>query len=189
MTAMTTTGFPDRLVTLADWEQLPVDELHHVECSEGVLSVTPRPVFHHQRAAARLMVSLDDQLPPHLTAVTEVDVLLTEDPLTVRAPDVLVTTTEIGDANPARLAAADVLLALEILSAGSRRTDRIMKFSEYAEVGIGYYWIIDLVAPALTCYELSPAGTYQPAGEFDSTAEVETKWGLLTVDLTRLTTR
>lgn len=189
MTAMTTAGLPHRLVNLADWEQLPVDELHHVECSEGILAVTPKPYPQHQLAAGTLMAVLNAQLPQSLTALPEVDVLLTEEPLTVRAPDIVVTTTDVVTRNPARLGSDDVLLAVEIMSLGSRRTDRVTKFSEYAEAGIPDYWIIDLETPSLTCYQLSEAGTYQPNGEFGSVAEVTTGVGTLTVDLARLTRR
>lgn len=42
------------------------------------------------------------------------------------------------------MSADDVLLAVEIISPRSRRTDRITKFAEYADAGIPHYWIIDL---------------------------------------------
>ncbi len=189
MTAMTTIGFPDRLVTLADWEQLPEDELHHVECGEGVLYVTPNPHFKHQRATSRLMVLLDGQLPAHLTAVSDIDVLFAEDPLTVRAPDVTVTSTDIGEANPVRLRTKDVLLVVEILSPGSRRIDRVTKFSEYAEAEIAHYWILDIDAPLLTCHRLTEHRTYEAAGEFDTVAQIDTDWARLTIDLAALTRR
>ena len=46
------------------------------------------------------------------------------------------------------LTAADVLLAVEILSPGSRRTDRVIKRAEYAATGILHYWIVDLDGPS-----------------------------------------
>src|SRR5699024_2214339 len=63
---------------------------------------------------------------------------------TVRAPDVVVTTNAIVRANPSGLVAADVPLAVEVMSGGSRRTDRVTKLREYAEAGIADYWIVDL---------------------------------------------
>ncbi|WP_374758752.1 Uma2 family endonuclease [Tsukamurella ocularis] len=46
------------------------------------------------------------------------------------------------------LTAADVLLAVEILSPGSGRTDRVIKRAEYAVAGIRHYWIGDLDGPS-----------------------------------------
>lgn len=75
------------------------------------------------------------------------DVLLTEHQLTLRVPDVVVIDAKLADTNPARLSAADVRLAIEVLSEGSVRTDRVTKFSECAEAGIEQYWIVDLDEP------------------------------------------
>jgi Putative restriction endonuclease len=44
--------------------------------------------------------------------------------------------------------ASEVVLAVEILSPGSLRTHRIIKHGEYADAGIGNYWIVDLDADA-----------------------------------------
>jgi Uma2 family endonuclease len=45
-----------------------------------------------------------------------------------------------------RVDPSDVVLVVEIVSPGSRRTDRVMKAYEYAKAGIEYYWIVDLDA-------------------------------------------
>jgi Uma2 family endonuclease len=42
--------------------------------------------------------------------------------------------------------AADVLLVIEIVSPGSRRTDHVTKLREYAKAGIPTYWIVDTTA-------------------------------------------
>jgi Uma2 family endonuclease len=72
-------------------------------------------------------------------------VVRAESPPTVRVPDVVV--TRVGGPE-ARLAASDVLLAVEIISPGSRSIDLRLKPCEYAETGIPYYWIVDLDPPA-----------------------------------------
>jgi len=43
--------------------------------------------------------------------------------------------------------AADLVLAVEIVSPGSRRLDPRVKREEYADAGIPHYWIIDLDEP------------------------------------------
>jgi Uma2 family endonuclease len=75
----------------------------------------------------------------------DIDVLLEDDPPTVRAPDVAVLpASAVHDGR--RITAADVSLAVEFVSPGSRRSDRVTKLAEYAEAGIPNYWIIDLAA-------------------------------------------
>ena len=43
--------------------------------------------------------------------------------------------------------AADVVLAVEVISPGSRREDLRVKRAEYADAGIPHYWIVDLDGP------------------------------------------
>ncbi len=45
------------------------------------------------------------------------------------------------------LRACDVLVVVEIVSAGSHRTDHVIKRGEYADAGIPPYWMVDLDCP------------------------------------------
>jgi Uma2 family endonuclease len=104
-------------------------------------------------------------------------------------PDIVVVRSLTAEQNPARLAADDVLLAVEIVSPGTGRTDRVTKPAEYADAGIGGYWVIDLDPPAttITAYTLVD-GDYEVVadgpGEFDLLYPAPVH-----VDLTTLTTR
>lgn len=149
-------AWPDHLLPLAEWEALPEDTAHRFELVEGVLLVAPRPAPMHQRALVRMATDLDRQLPDDLTALADVEVLIEEGfPPTVRAPDVVVVPTACAERNPTRLLAADVLLAVEIISPGTGRTDRVTKLAEYAEARIKHYWLVDLDPPiSLTVYLL-----------------------------------
>ncbi|TVT39862.1 Uma2 family endonuclease [Amycolatopsis rhizosphaerae] len=111
---------------------------------------------------ARLASLLDRQLPDDLTALVNVEVIIdARYPPTVRAPDVVITHEQVVRLNQARLEPVDVLLAVEIISPGTARTDRVTKMSEYAEAGIAHYWLIDLAnPPSLTVHELV-AGRYK----------------------------
>ncbi|WP_433803380.1 Uma2 family endonuclease [Actinomycetospora sp. CA-084318] len=134
---------PSRLLELADWEALPEDELHHVELVEGVLVVSPRAQFIHGRAVARIARALDEQVPSAWLTVIEVEIVVEGDPFpTVRVPDVVVVPAAIVDRR-ARCEAAEVRVAVEVLSPGSRRTDRIMKADEYASAGVRHYVLVD----------------------------------------------
>lgn len=146
MSRLSTIAWPDHLLALAEWEALPEDTAHRYELVEGVLLVAPRPAPMHQRALVRMTTELDRQLPDDLTALADVEVLIDGGfPPTVRAPDVVVVPTAHAEQNPTRLLAADVLLAVEIISPGTGRTDRVTKLAEYAEAGISitgsWIWI------------------------------------------------
>ena len=100
------------------------------------------------------------------------------EPGTVRVPDLVVVTAGVVPAGrrdaEVALRAADVLLAVEIHSRATRRTDSVIKYAEYADAGIGHYWMIDLRdGPSLTaCHR---------AGEFGY-ADADPVRGLFTTD-------
>ncbi|KAA2264112.1 Uma2 family endonuclease [Solihabitans fulvus] len=178
--------WPDHLLSLADWDTLPEDTAHHYEVVEGILHVSPRPVSDHQWALLRLWSQLDSQLPTELRALLEVDVTLFGPwPATVRAPDLVVVPTIAAKASPARYDAEAVCLAVEVISPGSRSTDRILKFAEYADAGIEHYWIVDLQhIITITTYRLVN-GRYELDAEATDTLVVQAP-APLTVDVTAL---
>lgn len=173
MSQLTTSAWPDRLIELDDWESLPADESHKIECIEGVLVVTPKPLPRHQRTMVRLCASLERVLPEDYDALADVEILLSRIPLTVRAPDVVIVESSTIRENPPRLPGSAVRLAVEVLSEGSRRTDRVTKMSEYAEAGIAEYWIVDLAGDAtLSIYTLDDRGHYDWRGDYTGTCNV-----------------
>ncbi|TWS25443.1 Uma2 family endonuclease [Tsukamurella sputi] len=126
---------------MEEWDALGEDSSSHAELQEGVLIVSPKPMFGHQRAALRVAAALDAAAPAEFDVVPEVDVIIeARTPATVRAPDVAV--LRAGTRNP--IHAEKVVLVVEVLSPGTRRTDLVMKRHEYAEAGIPHYWIVDL---------------------------------------------
>lgn len=176
------------LVALSDWETLPEDDLHDVECSEGILIVVPKPSPRHQYVASALSHVLTRQLQPELRAIADVDILLETEPLTVRAPDVTVVADEAYAANPPRFVAAQVRLAVEVLSPGTRRQDRVTKMSEYAEAGITQYWIVDLreAGIGLAAYRLGGGGSYELEGTYLGRAELRVAGEPVTLDFVAL---
>jgi Uma2 family endonuclease len=178
--------WPDHLLSLADWDALPEDNSRHYELAEGVLQVSPRPVSNHQWAVSELLYQLRSQLPAHLAALPDVEVIISDSfPATVRAPDVVVVTRAAAKANPSRYTADDVMLAVEVISPGSRRTDRVTKLNEYAEAGIPDYWIVDLDAPvSVTAFQLINQD-YELNAETDGVLSVSTP-APLNIDLRTL---
>ncbi len=53
-------------------------------------------------------------------------------------------------------------LAVEVISRGSRKRDRVEKFAEYQAAGVGEYWIIDPKTVSLDAYALGAEGRYEP---------------------------
>jgi Uma2 family endonuclease len=182
-------SWPSHPLTLEDWEALPEDSAMRLELAEGMLVMCPSPPVRHQKARTRLSTLFDAQLPRDLTAVPGVEVMITPDPLTIRAPDVIVVRTELVEADVARCAAADVLLAVEILSTGTHRVDRVLKFSDYAEAGIPQYWIIDLDDPRSLLAYVLVNGNYELSGEHTGEAALDVAGHPVSIDLPALTTR
>lgn len=187
---MSVVPWPDHLMTLDEWNALPEDNRFRYELVEGILIVSPRPVAFHQRAVTRLGYLIDEQLPDELAALSDVELIINAGPPpTVRAPDVIAASAKVVEDNPARLRPGDVRLAVEVLSQGSRRTDRVMKLSEYAEVGIPHHWLVDLAAPTtLTRFQLVN-GSYKQLGEHTGLVTVEIDGAPVTLNLDALTTR
>ncbi|SEP49515.1 Uma2 family endonuclease [Amycolatopsis saalfeldensis] len=134
---------------------LTVGRLLGLAVADGDTDTVGRSPVLHQRIAARLACLLDRQSPDEQAAVHGVEMLVSAAPLTVRVPDVLVVPAAVIQDNLARFDAADILLAIEVLSEGTERTDRVTKLFEYAEAGIEHYWIVDPGPPVrLITYRL-----------------------------------
>ncbi len=137
----------------------------------------------------RLTDQLDRQLPDELTALPDVEVLIDpRHPATVRAPDVVITRDLRAAENPSRLVAADLLVAVEIVSPGTGRMDRVTKPAEYADAGIPHYWLIELDDPiTLTAYTLV-GDDYEIVARTSDTVAL-TEPAPITVDVRALTSR
>ena len=183
---MSVPPWPDHLLGLDEWAALPEDTTHHYELVDGVLDESPRPSSRHQRALGKLFRQLDEQLPVDFAAVIEVEVVVAARwPATVRAPDLIVVPASAADAEPVRFNAEDVLLAVEVISPGSRKRDQVHKLYEYSEVGIPDYWLVDLDDPAtLTACRLID-GEYEIVGQGSGTVELSAP-APVTVDVAAL---
>ncbi|HKN95760.1 MAG TPA: Uma2 family endonuclease [Pseudonocardiaceae bacterium] len=173
----------DHLMSLDDWAALPEDTSHHYELVEGVLQVSPRPASDHQWALTELAYQLRGQLPTELVALPEVEVVLAPQlPATVRTPDLVVVPRSVAVTSPTRYQSDDVLLAVEVISPGSRERDEVTKLYEYSEAGIPGYWLVDLEDQvSLTAYLLVD-GEYEVVGKGGGTVPL-TEPVAVTVDM------
>lgn len=176
-------SFPDHLLGLDEWVDLPEYDRFHVELCEGVLAVSPRPGPAHDHAALALALQLDEQLPDNLCVLGGVEVLVLTDPLTVRIPDAIVVDRALVDADPDRAPSSEVRLVLEVTVDGTARADRVTKFSEYAEAGIPQYWIVDLTGPPVIAVFTLDSGWYRYDGEHSGAPTLTVVGNEVTVDL------
>ncbi|QUQ64790.1 Uma2 family endonuclease [Kutzneria sp. CA-103260] len=182
------TGEP---MTLDQFLALSVDNAYRYELADGELHVNARPIQPHLRAAHRLVSQLNEQLPGELEAFAEPDVVLKphQHKGRVRIPDVVVTRSEWRDER--RLAADEVLLAVEIVSPGSWREDLLVKPFEYAEAGIPHLWVVSVTDGPVTLapYALiAESRRYQQFEPVTGTASIEVPWPLA-IELDALTAR
>jgi Uma2 family endonuclease len=160
---------PAHLLTIAEYAALGADEHGRTELMEGNLVMSPSPTPAHARAVLRMCIQLTSQLPDDVEVLPDVDIdlelLASDQPGSARRPDVVVverSATRRVDAGGGLLRASDVLVAVEIVSPGSRRIDRIVKRAEYADAGIPHYWIVDLDPPlSLLACHLGPGPGYR----------------------------
>jgi len=163
---------PGRLLTVDAYAALGEDDRYRSELQEGNLVMSPSPAPDHMIVMGRLFVQLDEQLPPDLQVIPDVDIDLELAPRGkpgfVRRPDLVVAYRVAVDRvrrNGGVLRACEVLVVIEVVSPGSYRTDHVIKRGEYADAGIPHYWIVDLDGPVtLTACHLAGEFGYQDAG-------------------------
>jgi Uma2 family endonuclease len=137
--------------TTADVRALMNESRHwpRYELIAGELQVTPAPGSLHQFAVQEIALLLGNHLrvePVGAVLTSPADLELV--PGTIVQPDVFVIAADTVIAGD-RLEWTDVrslLLAVEVLSAASGRTDRVVKRDYYMDAGVAEYWIVDLDA-------------------------------------------
>ena len=157
-------------LTVADYVDLGEDpDGVRYELQDGNLVMAASPMPEHQRCILRLGGRLEAAAPAGLDVFPALDLDLQlaapGRPGTVRRPD-LVVVTRAGFERRRRegglLRASEAVLAVEVVSPGSERTDHTVKHLEYADAGIPHYWVVDLGEPG-DRVSLTP---HHLAGEF-----------------------
>jgi len=149
--------------TVDDLDALPDDGLRH-ELLDGILVVTPSPVWAHQGALGGLYGLLKAACP------SDQRVLLAPfdwrpHRRTSLQPDILVARYgDLAAVPQGKNLIAPPLLAVEIASPSTRRYDRTAKLSVYEEAGVVSYWLVepDPETPTVTALELTD-GAYVEA--------------------------
>ncbi|HEY4216688.1 MAG TPA: Uma2 family endonuclease [Gemmatimonadaceae bacterium] len=115
-----------------------------LELVNGNLLVTPAPTGRHQRIVFRLSVLLDAYVRRHRLGEVRLgpaEVRLSPD--TRCEPDLFVVPAVSGKLPRANDPVTRLLLAVEVVSAGSARHDRITKRRFFQTHGVPEYWVVD----------------------------------------------
>ncbi|MDQ2665501.1 MAG: Uma2 family endonuclease [Gemmatimonadota bacterium] len=136
----------DRQWTVDDIHALP-DDGNRYEVIDGELFVTPAPAWRHQSAAGGLYALLLAYLARERVGyvfVAPADVIFS--PRRAVQPDVFVV-PPVNGRRPERFEdAGGLLVAVEVISPGTGRADRVKKRNLYRDEGVPEYWIVDLDA-------------------------------------------
>jgi len=144
MQAASTERVVRQRMSLEDFLGLPEDV--HAEYLDGVAIVSPPPDIPHQAIAARLIVLFATSLPG-LVPVGEAGLLTVRDGH--RIPDVMLLPAE----EESVWAEQRPVLVVEITSRSTRTEDTLRKPGEYAQAGVGQYWLLDRDHRSLTVIE------------------------------------
>jgi Uma2 family endonuclease len=163
--------------TSDDLDRLPEDGVRR-EIFDGVLHVTPSPSSVHQSLALLLGAALMQNCPEQFFVSQANDVVV--DPRRRFAPDLLVVNFEAAKTQSYKFAAADVVLAAEIVSPSTTGIDRISKPTFYAQAGIPFFWLIETSGGlSVGVFELDDVSKhYKQIGTFsgDDTISLDQPW-------------
>jgi Uma2 family endonuclease len=141
--------------TEADYFALP-DTNRYIELSEGELIMPPHPTETHQRIVGDVYVMLRSFVEHHHLGTVRLG--------KIREPDILFVAQEHSDRIGEQVYGPPDLV-VEVLSPGTWRADRHEKFSEYAQAGVGEYWMVDPDACTVEVFVLRE-GAYELLGKW-----------------------
>ena len=138
--------------TYAEYARLP-DDGNRYEVIDGEVCVTPAPGIPHQRVAANLFVLLREYVERHRLGevIWDVDLLFANGQFL--RPDLVYVPpgAELSD----RGVESAPELVVEVLSAHSKRIDRLKKPPRYRDFGVPEYWVVDPEGRAIERWRLA----------------------------------
>lgn len=161
-----TSALPEPL-TLDAWFAAPQQESSRCELVRGFATMSRHEAYDNRFAATRILFAVHAAVGDSHVPVTDLDVVLSEVPATVRCPDVVVAPTQ-QMRGAGRVYARDVDLVVEIVSPGSVETDWVTKRAEYAAAGIPAYVVVDVRggSPRIVVFDRVEGGRYaDPIGD------------------------
>lgn len=139
-----------RALTVADIEAMP-DDGQRYELIDGVLVVSPAPVWRHQDVQAALLGLLRAAAPDDIRVLGAPAAAIIDERTWVE-PDIMAARkSDFGD----KYLDHPPLLAVEVLSPSNRIYDLNTKFARYERAGIASYWVVDPDERRLVVWELA----------------------------------
>ena len=161
--------------TVEDVLALPGDA-PRVELRDGVMIVVPSPTIGHQEIGALLWMWLRNHAPgdyrPSLATGLVIGVRTTLE------PDVLLLRSETLELSRHFSTSDQVVVAVEVVSSGTKRRDRIEKPADYADAGIPFFWRIEQNPVHVYAYELTTNGSYTLVADSDTELILERPFGI-----------
>jgi Uma2 family endonuclease len=157
-------SLPDEGITAEQYDRMPVEDCRNIEIVDGRIVVSPSATPIHNQIAWKLAYLLSEAAPPPWRVTTDVDLRISEVPLTNRRPDVLVYQ---GDPRELPVLPPNALLAVEIMSQNSISTDRLDKPAEYASAQIPHFWRLELEGDELIAFTYTCDPATKTYGEPD----------------------
>jgi Uma2 family endonuclease len=145
----------ERLITIAEYEQMPEEDLYRVDLVRGMLVRSPIPAPLHGVLQIRIGRKLDEFVEHAGGGVVtgEVGAILARDPDTVRGPDVAFYSTErIPESGYSGGFWGPPDLAVEILSPSNRASEVRAKIADYLEAGVRLVWVLNPQARSVTIH-------------------------------------
>lgn len=145
--------------TLDEVMALPEDSSQRVELVDGSLIMSPIGNVRHQRLVGMVTAALRAACPVGLEALPGFNLAISDARMII--PDF---TVNVAGEDGLLLAAADLVVAGDVLSAGNRVNDLVLKRKLYAEAGVPFYLVVDPQGGEVTAtmFELR-AGEYVEA--------------------------
>jgi Uma2 family endonuclease len=127
------------------------DDAPRVELRDGVMIVVPAPTIGHQNIGNLLWAWLRQHAPEEFEPVTAVGIAVSLN--NTLEPDVLLLRRPVAGTNHFLLP-SQVAIAVEVVSAGTKRRDRLEKPVEYAAARIPHFWRIEQHPLHVFAYDL-----------------------------------
>jgi Uma2 family endonuclease len=132
--------------------------------------VVPSPAFEHQDIGNLLWLWFRQNAPGDLRPATAVGVVVNHKK--TLEPDVILLKQPIA-AGLHYFQPEQVVIAVEVVSPGTKKRDRLVKPGSYAAAGITHYWRIEQDPVHVYAYELDGDGEYRLIADSDTELVLE----------------
>ncbi len=150
-----------KTLTLKEYDLMQEDQ--RVEVLDGIEYDMSAPTLEHQRMVKALLRIIDDHIQGDPSCsdcevfIAPTDVLLSEEPLTICEPDLLVVCDPTKTKNGKRIEGPPDFI-IEVSSEGDFKRDYIDKLNYYTTYGVREYWIINPRKKVVDVYHLPDKG-------------------------------